>query len=392
MKFWIISLALFSLSAFAEEPLSVFTGTLGKSNIVMELDLNKPDEVTGRYFYQKYRLDLPLNGTLKDNELSLNEGADDFDDTPRPTLTLDHDEQGNWQGTWTDTAGKSLPLVLTPAVLPDPPEQSYPGSLVHSDPYEYLRLSGLSLVEGKSQVFMGYTLQWWTEPQSHISLFEIVAGYPEKKRAAINQKLRARLWQEVVSWHACMLSASRFGQGEYSQTVTPTFLSAEVVSISIFTHYDCGGAHPDFGEMPINLDAKSAEPLTLEDVLWVGEGKPLHYVETEDRTSAGNPDVDFDTFAAYREKFFALWLVKQMTLAHPQEMVKPTEDSDDDCDYSDAQIWHFPTWYFTVKGIYFGPTFPRVMRTCESPDWSILPWSAITGHAGRLMLKLPKGE
>jgi len=83
MKFWIIWVAFFSSSAFAEEPLSVFTGTLGKANIVVELDLNKPDEVTGRYFYQKHRLDLPLNGTLKDNELSLNEGADDFDDTAR---------------------------------------------------------------------------------------------------------------------------------------------------------------------------------------------------------------------------------------------------------------------------------------------------------------------
>jgi hypothetical protein len=392
MKFWIIWVAFFSSSAFAEEPLSVFTGTLGKANIVVELDLNKPDEVTGRYFYQKHRLDLPLNGTLKDNELSLNEGADDFDDTARPTLTLDHDDQGNLQGTWTDTAGKSLPLMLTPAVLPDAPDDSFPGSLVHSDSYEYLRLSGLSLVEGKRQEFMGYTLQWWSEPQSQISLFDIVSGYPEKELAAINQKLRARLWQEVIGWHACMLSASRFGEGEYSQTVTPTYLNQKVVSISIFTNYDCGGAHPDFGEAPINMSAKTAEPLSLEDVLWVGEGKPFHYIDAEDRASPGNSDVDFDTFAAYREKSFAHWLVKQMALAHPTEMTKPTEESDDDCDYSEAQVWNFPAWYFTEKGIYFGPTFARVKRSCESPDWSILPWTAIAGHTGRLVMELPKGH
>jgi len=302
MKFWMVWIAFFSLSAFAEEPLTVFTGTLGKANVVVELDLNKPEEVTGRYFYQKHRLDLPLNGTLKDNELSLMEGTDDFDDTPRPTITLEHDEKGNWQGTWTDPKGISLPVMLTPAVLPDTADDSYPGSLLHSDPYEYLRLSGLTLVEGKRQDFMGYTLQWWSEPQSHISLFEVVSGYPQPQLTAINARLRTRLWQEVISWHACMLGATRFGEGDYSQTVTPTYLSPEVISISVFTNYDCGGAHPDFGEAPINLSAKTAEPLTLEDVLWIGEGKPFHYNEAEDRAAPASGDVDFDTFAAYREK------------------------------------------------------------------------------------------
>ena len=390
MKFWMVWIAFFSLSAFAEEPLTVFTGTLGKANVVVELDLNKPEEVTGRYFYQKHRLDLPLNGTLKDNELSLMEGTDDFDDTPRPTITLEHDEKGNWQGTWTDPKGISLPVMLTPAVLPDTADDSYPGSLLHSDPYEYLRLSGLTLVEGKRQDFMGYTLQWWSEPQSHISLFEVVSGYPQPQLTAINARLRTRLWQEVISWHTCMLGATRFGEGDYSQTVTPTYLSPEVISISVFTNYDCGGAHPDFGEAPINLSAKTAEPLTLEDVLWIGEGKPFHYNEAEDRAAPASGDVDFDTFAAYREKKFAPWLVKEMTKAHPQEMTKPTEDSDDDCDYSDAQVWHFPAWYLTAKGIYFGPTFARVMRSCESPDWSILPWPSVNGHVGNVKLDLPQ--
>lgn len=389
MKLLILMITLLSLPALAEEPPVVYAGTLGKTSIVVELDLNKPDEVTGRYFYQKYRLDLPLNGALDGQELKLQEGLDDFDDTPRPELTLTKDENGDWQGSWTNPQGKTLPVKLQPAQLPAAAtDDGYLSSLIHTDPYEYLRLSALQLKAGKNENFMGYQLQWWTEPQSKISFFEIVSGYPEASLPAINQKLRARLWQEVSGWHACMLGASRFGQGEYQQTVTPKFMSPDVVSISVFTSYDCGGAHPDFGEAPINLNAKTAETLTLEDVIWVGDGAPFHYLNAEDRALTGKNDVDFDTFAQYRDKKWAPWLVKQLTAAYPQQMKKPTEESEDDCDYSDPSVWQFPAWYFTQKGLYFDPTFARVMRSCEGPEWSVLPWSAMKGHAGSTAINL----
>ncbi|CAM3571398.1 hypothetical protein [Rahnella victoriana] len=389
MKLWIWLIAVLSLPALAEEPPLVYTGTLGKTSIVVELDLNKPDEVTGRYFYQKYRLDLPLNGTLDGQDLKLQEGLDDFDDTPRPELSLTKDENGGWQGSWTNPQGKTLPVTLKPAQLPaTAADDGYLSSLIHTDPYEYLRLSALELKAGKSENFMSYQLQWWTEPQSKISFFEIISGYPEASLPAINQKLRARLWQEVSGWHACMLGASRFGQGEYRQTVTPEYLSTDVVSISVFTTYDCGGAHPDFGEAPVNLNAKTADTLTLEDVVWVGEGAPFHYLNTEDHALTGKNDVDFDTFAQYREKAWAPWLVKQLTAAYPQQMKKPTEESDDDCDYSDPSVWQFPAWYFTQKGLYFDPTFARVLRSCESPEWSVLPWSAMKGHAGSTAINM----
>lgn len=389
MKLWIWLIAVLSLPALAEEPPLVYTGTLGKTSIVVELDLNKPDEVTGRYFYQKYRLDLPLNGALDGQDLKLQEGLDDFDDTPRPELSLTKDENGGWQGSWTNPQGKTLPVTLKPAQLPaTAADDGYLSSLIHTDPYEYLRLSALELKAGKSENFMGYQLQWWTEPQSKISFFEIISGYPEASLPAINQKLRARLWQEVSGWHACMLGASRFGQGEYRQTVTPEYLSTDVVSISVFTTYDCGGAHPDFGEAPVNLNTKTADTLTLEDVVWVGEGAPFHYLNTEDHALTGKNDVDFDTFAQYREKAWAPWLVKQLTAAYPQQMKKPTEESDDDCDYSDPSVWQFPAWYFTQKGLYFDPTFARVLRSCESPEWSVLPWSAMKGHAGSTAINM----
>jgi hypothetical protein len=47
--------------------------------------------------------------------------------------------------------------------------------------------------------------------------------------------------------------------------------------------------------------------------------------------------------------------------------VKPTPDSDDNCDYTDLDSWDFVSWNFTEKGIEFIPYFYRAARNCEEP-------------------------
>ena len=37
-------------------------------------------------------------------------------------------------------------------------------------------------------------------------------------------------------------------------------------------------------QVQLNLDAHSGDVLTLEDVLWVGQGKPLHYADGDPRS------------------------------------------------------------------------------------------------------------
>ncbi|MOA51998.1 hypothetical protein D3C78_1752160 [compost metagenome] len=60
-----------------------------------------------------------------------------------------------------------------------------------------------------------------------------------------------------------------------------------------------------------------------------------------------------------------------------------------ECAFSDPQLWDFPSWYFTAKGIYFDPIYPRVARACEGPEWSVLPYHVIKQHPGGIKLKLP---
>ena len=352
----------------AEDAGRVLTGTLGNTSIVVELSPAQEGEVYGRYFYKKYHRDLALTGSLKGDTLTLVEGNNRFgNEKPQPTLTLKSTVNG-WQGEWKDPKGKRLPVKLVEAELPAPAPTALPfiAELASSDPYEYLRLQELELKPAKKENFMGYTLQWWSEPESKLSLFAVESGYSKEEQKRINEHLLGRLWSEVINYHGCQLGAGEMA--EFNQNTTPKFLSPEVVSLDIFTSYDCGGAHPDFGSSPINLNAHTGEPLELKDVLWVGEPND----------AASDSD---------QQEVLAPWLVKQFTGLYPAEMQKPADEND--CDYTDESVWGYSNWHFTPKGIYLGAYFARFQRNCDDPEWSVLPYSVVKQHPGAVKLNLP---
>ncbi|MFJ2486958.1 hypothetical protein [Pseudomonas sp. NPDC087639] len=383
--------ALFTLisTAHAEDGRQVFTGTLGKTPIVVELNTEQPGEVTGRYFYEKYHRDLPLSGALQGNTLTLTEGNNRYgDDKPLPTLKLQ--ETGNgWQGEWQSPKGKKLQVNLTEAKLPALPANAVPviASLPNGEAYEYLRLQGLKLKPTKKENFMGYTLQWWTEPETKISLFSVESGLPKDDQQRVNQQLLGRLWLEVISYHGCQLQGGE--NVEFMQQAEPKMISPAVVSLNISTSYYCGGAHPDFGDSPLNIDVKTGHPLSLEDVLWVGEGKPLLHAERDSLGDKPLSEAESDARYQYESKELVPWIIKQLTALYPTEMKKPTQE--DDCDFTDESIWGSSPWYFTEKGLYLGAYFARVQRSCDRPDWSVLPYSLVKQHPGAVKLQLPQG-
>lgn len=388
--FWCRLVAFFlyvvSPALLAAEGAQVYSGMLGKMAIVMELDLRDPEQVIGRYFYRKHHHDLSLEGRLQDQQLRLVEGRDRYDGAPRPELRLQRSPQG-WQGEWVGAQGKRLVVKLTQPTIEEPPAGAEPFwyRLYEASPYEFLRLKELPLKPGKRQDFMGHELQWWTEAVSGLAMFEVLSGYSQEQLDSINQQLRARLHEEVIGYHACKLGAGD-SRAEFLQTVRPRLLSAHVVSLSIFTSYDCGGAHPDFSDAPLTLDVHTGKPLGLEDLLWVGEGPAFHYRAKREHKS-DEDSVNFDVFSQYRNRHFAPWLVEQWRQIAPGELPEPGDDLE--CNYSDPEIWDFPSWYLNEKGIVFDPIFPRVARACEGTEWSVLPYAVVKKHPGRLRLALP---
>ncbi|WP_339538080.1 hypothetical protein [Pseudomonas sp. RA_15y_Pfl2_54] len=385
--------ALFTLisTAHADDGRHVFTGTLGKTPIVVELNTEQPDEVSGRYFYEKYHRDLALSGWLQDGTLNLVEGDNRYgEDKPLPTLKLEETANG-WQGEWQSPQGKKLPVKLAEARLPAPTSTTLPfiALLPKSSPYEYLRLQGLKLKPVKKENFMGYDLQWWTEPESKISLFSVESGLPKDDLQRVNQQLLGRLWSEVISYHYCQLQGG--DNVEFMQQAEPKLISPALISLNISTSYYCGGAHPDFGDSPLNIDVSSGHSLSLEDVLWVGEGKPLLHADRDSLGDQPLSSAQSSAHSTYQREVLAPWLVKQLTALYPDEMKKPAEEDENSCDYTDESIWGYPSWHFTAKGVYLGAYFARVARACDAPEWPVLPYSLIKQHPGAVKLQLPQG-
>ncbi|WP_192558785.1 hypothetical protein [Pseudomonas allokribbensis] len=363
-----------STATRADNGAQVYTGTLGKAAIVLEIN---PRTGEGRYFYKKYRKDLPLDGVLDGETLVLEEGSRIEDS--RPTLRLQPTANG-WSGEWTSTAGKTLKIELEPAVIPEVPADALPFFTTLHDkyPYEYLRLQGVTLKKGKTDTFMGYTLQWWTEPKTDTSLFEVVSGYSLEERRRINQKLMARLWGEVLSSYGC--------SGSYAQWSQPLWMSSTVMSVRISSDYYCGGAYPDQSHDALNIDTKTGKLLTLDDVMWVGQGKPLHYEEYED-FAADSPGSS-TAWSNYRTNELAPWLVAQFLKLYPNEMTI-TAEGENDCGYNEDYPWHYPGWHFTEQGINIEPSFPHVAAVCGFVDWSVLPYNIVKQHPGGVALQLP---
>jgi len=370
----------FSAARASDKQTTVYSGTLGNQAVVFDLGGGNDQRPGNYYLYTRYHRDLALDGKTGTDHLVLREGWIGGDS--RPLITLDRQTDGSWRGSWQGPKGKTLPIVLHPAKPAPPAADALPWlkQLYTSNTYEYLRLTNLKLQAGKRERFMNHTLQWWRVPDAGTAFFEILDGYPDAERQRINRVLMDRLWRETSAHYAC-LDIPADG-GEYDVTVTPRLLTPSLVSVSVFTSYDCGGAHPDFGDTPINIDARTAQLLTLEDILWVGKGKPLHYVEGNDAEPAWDSPA-FDAYSNYREQELTPWLAQQWKRLYPNQM-RPAK-STDDCDYSAAYAWQYVDWYMTPKGVFVIPSLDGAVRVCRANDnWSVLPWRIVRKHPGRL--------
>ena len=359
--------------AHAADDTQVWQGTLGRQAIVMK---RENGHCGGRYFYRRHRIDITLMGDDKAARCTMQEMPPRWsDDTPKPEWRMQPPQGERWLGEWVGIDGKRLPISLT-RVRALPPAKEASLSVLRSDfdPYAYLRLSTLALKPARRETVGAYALQWRSQPDSGIELFDVAAGYTPDARARINRVLHRRMWEWVNAAFECR-SGNGVEGSDFNTRTTLRHIDARVVSASLFTSYYCGGAHPDFGDAPVNIDARTGRELDLEDVLWVGPGKPAH---------AGPGDQWNPAWADYRSKTFAPWVVKQLARRYPGEMAAPK--GEDSCDYRDPEVWNFPAWYATPKGIHLAASFARVARACDDPDWAVLPWAVVDAHRGTVRL------
>lgn len=328
----------------------VYDGSVGSSPIVMSLE-RTDDSLNGNYFYRSKRFDIYLVGDAKKGALLLNSPITD------DKISLKPDGSG-YAGSLTTAKGKTFPVRLRP-VGPDAARAAPVEAPDDLDLYERIRLAGLTLKPEKTETYAGKTIRWHVESMSGNRMFRVESGYAAPVMETINKSLSKIQWANVSNYFGC--AGAEGGSGVDASDVENPFLSDAYVSFGINESWSCAGAaHPDFGMEAHTFDARSGKELTLDDFLKFGKGP----VPSED--SPGRSD--------YLSKTFAPGLVALLKRFHPKEMT-PKKD---ECDYSDPEVWNYPAWRLTEKGLYVGASFPRAARVCDNPKWSTIPYSALS--------------
>ncbi|MEV8518712.1 hypothetical protein ABZR86_02830 [Dyella marensis] len=357
------SIALFVLAVLPTAALRaesrLLRGTVGKYPVVMQLDESDGD-VSGTYFYEKYKQDIPLRGAPDKQGYKLSSAAYDSDQAKSDRFLLTRTGDG-FKGTFTSGKGASLPVELHAVAagsVPAPrPDLKFARPLAD---YEKLRLADLHFVPGKQETVGGkYQIQWFSEPLSKVSMFHVTGGYPDAAMAAINRTIDAGFYTGLQSYFGC--ANGEGGSGVESLEVSSHYLDERFVSYAVSSSWSCyGAAHPDFSVDGTTIDAATGKELALEDLYWLGTGK--------------KPAEHSDAWSQYREKVYAPAVVKLLQRLYPDAM---KGDDGDGCDYTDPGVWDFGPWYLTDKGLYVGAYFARVARNCDNPDWSVIPYSVL---------------
>ncbi|WP_236306084.1 hypothetical protein [Dickeya zeae] len=373
------------LIGVAQAKPEVYHGMLGTMPVVMELNIRTDGKVQGRYFSPAEHVTHSLYGSQADQGLLVLTVADDEDATMpddesenKPSaerqLTLHAVGEQGWNGEWRD--GEAAPAVAmlklaapvgSTAVVKLSP---FMQSLYALSMYDFLFQQGYELKMAKEGVVNGYHVEWWQDPLTHFSMFQVISGYPAAQREQLNAQLRDDFWQILMRPTWCG-DNNIFG-------VKIGLLSPNVASYIISGQHSCpGAAHPTSEVFTRTFRVSDTTLLSLSDLLWVGK-RPV-------------PDED-DIESDYLENTFPGWLKKQFDKLYPVQMSKTgdTEGEFDGCDYSSESIWVDTQWYLTRKGIYFQTMMPNMLTTCNDSGWEVLPWKWVNQHRGRLQdLVLP---
>jgi len=350
----LLAAALLPVSAAAQ---TLYEGTAGTAPIVLELEQGT-DGAIGRYFYRRTRVDSDLSGERQGETVTL-----------ESRLTEDKlvlNRQGpRLTGTLTTSKGRTLPVSLRLAT----PPPAFAGAPADLDGYARMQLAGITLAPGPMQRIGTRTIRWVIEPLSKTRLFRLEDGYTTLARQKINAALAETQWRHVQQWFDC--AAREGGSGVDTDEPSVPYLGDRFVSYAWQSAWSCSGAaHPDFGTSGFTYDARTGDPLKLEDLLRFGDSPP--------------PVEDSKIWYSYRGDRFAPGLVALLTRYHPDEMADPGKDAEDgECNYADPEMWDFPAWHLTADGLFVGAYFPRVDRACDAPDWAVIPWKALNGPAVR---------
>ncbi|MEN5162437.1 hypothetical protein [Achromobacter kerstersii] len=276
---------------------TVYTGTLqGAGDVVMELDsqAGANGELTGRYFYPKHGVDIPLQGTAQalvepKPFFEVADSGKDPETDPAATWQGERDASG-YRGQWKDArTGKTRTFSLRRVADYDPDKLTPDSAQAVTDaisggmgsginrhvginagnaPYETLKLAGHAVPIGQDSGAGPVAYQLWRDPRTKFS-YPRLSRHPDPQvLTRINHLLEQRHWQMNLAALACMSSAYTNGNpaagtlGSYDEeSITVQWLSPALMTVTESGSLYCGGAHPDNHFEPYTFDLLRGEYL-----------------------------------------------------------------------------------------------------------------------------------
>lgn len=341
-----------STLAFCQNDEYYLEGTLGKSKIYMRLyEYGSPNEepnTTAIYFYQNSLKDINLEGTKKNNNLTL---LFQHQDTIHEKFVLKKVGTATFEGTWSDVKGKSFPVKLSPIDF-----SNYKSALLE-DYYgdEKLNLIKYSLLEFKKQkttVYKNKEIVWYTEKHCNASFFRLGDTFSKKSKNLVNPlleniQIKNAIWQLGCSsdWYY------NTGENVYFDTEF-TFLNSNLLGFKIASEWYCGGAYPDSATTGYLIDLNTGKNYEIDEII------------AFDKSVTTEKESNFDSFVKYRQEYFAPKLFA--IINSEQHFVKPKETDEESCDLTNLDWWWGDiNWIYTEKGIEFTPSFPHAGRACQ---------------------------
>ncbi|MCY1509646.1 hypothetical protein D9M68_439990 [compost metagenome] len=285
-------------------PRAVYAGTLqGAGEVVMELEAAQDGTLTGRYFYPKQGVDIPLKGTPaalyepKPYYERKEAGLDPDEDAPagRAAAWQGARDADGYRGQWVDArTGKRRSFQLRRVAEYDPdalaPDSVRAvtdaisggmGSGIAFDvsidaeraPYETRKLAGYAVPAGPDIGTPTLAYRMWRDPRTKFS-YPRLSRHPDAKvLERVNGLLEQRHWQMSLAALACKASAYTDDNpaagtlGSYDEEeIKVDWLSSALMTVSESGSLYCGGAHPNNHFEPYTFDLLRGEYLDWNHV------------------------------------------------------------------------------------------------------------------------------
>jgi hypothetical protein len=331
----------------------LYIGVIGGQAVVAKLGTDGSN-IRGSYYYRRYALDIPLEGTVSKTGIELTEHTQYGGDATWQAKL----EHGELVGEFSNDK-TTLPLRLRPVREADFNHPGFKSGLLKawrsSRPYDYLKFD-LPLKASAIKRYGSTRIQWLTEPKSQLR-FPRLLGHNTTR---INQALERQQLSTALEAFECAGYGGGPGFGAWEQRIEIGLLTQRVLSLNIHAWVYCGGAHPEGFPDSLTLDLQTGTKLRLEDLWRVVKIPASLDLKTEN-----------DAYFAYlKTRGTAL---RQLAIKANPQLNDETSSDTAGCYFSDEEFV-YAGWYLTPKGLVLQYDFPHANDVCESVEEPVIPY------------------